>query len=98
MHLHLMSHSDAFSVETTSEFTILRWRVHLDLSAYKFISLTDFRAKPGHHKDPKKFSFITSNLVKSDILNPLGVIYCTSSFNHAISNPGSKQSILTNFI
>ena len=88
MNLHLTCHSDQYSVEMLAEYTILRWRVHMDLSQYKFISLRDFRVKPGHLIDPKKFSLISSNLVKSDVFNPRGIIYCTTSFNHAIANPG----------
>ena len=64
----------------------------MDLSSYKFISLRDFRAKPGHLTDPKNFSFISSNLVKSDVFNPQGIIHCTTSYNHAISNPGFYAS------
>ena len=93
MNLHLTSQSENYEVDINENTTILKWRVHMDLSSFKFISLRDFRVRPGHLLEPKNFSFISCNLVKNDVLNPLGVIHCTTSFNHAISNPGLSLSL-----
>ena len=98
MNLHLTSHSDQYSFDFKNDCAILRWRVHLDLSQYKYICLKDFRSRPGHLIDAKRFSFISSNLVKSDVFNPLAVVHCTTSYNHAISSQGSFSLTPSNLI
>ena len=88
MNLHLTSQSEKYSVEETEEGIILKWAIHLDLHEFKYVALTDFRAKPGHLIDNKRFSLIGSNLVKSDTMNPHALMLFTTSYNHPIANKG----------
>ena len=98
MNLHLTSQSEKYSVEESDEGIILKWAIHLDLHDFKYVALTDFRAKPGHLIDNKHFSLIASNLVKSDTMNPQALMLFTTSYNHAIANKGLIRITLINLI
>ena len=74
MDLLLTSHSEVFSMKKTLTGIRLSWFMHLDLSDFTHISLISFKILP---LTVSGFGRITSNLVKSDVLNPFSDIYHT---------------------
>ena len=96
MNLHLLSNSDNFSIDCSDDECRLVWRVHLDLSAYNTLSLTDFRIRPAILANATKFSLVSCNLVKSDITNPAATVLVTTSFINAIKIPGLYIIYVTN--
>ena len=74
MDLLLTSNSEVFCFQNTFTGVRLSWFMHLDLSSFTHISLVSFKALP---LQVSGFGRITSNLVKSDVLNPYSDLYHT---------------------
>ena len=74
MDLILTSKSDTFCFSKIPNGFRLTWFMHLDLSNFTHISLVSFKILP---LTVSGFGCITSNLVKSDVLNPYSDLYHT---------------------
>ena len=89
MFIHLSSKSEKFSLEQNDTSVDLTWRIHFDINHFTHFRLVSFRTKPGKNVDWGKLVNISSNLVKSDVLNPRAYIYSTFALNKALFNEGN---------
>ena len=88
MFIHLSSSSEKFSHFVGDKYVDLCWRFHFDIKGFSHIRLISFRLKPGNIIDSTKLVNISSNLVKTDVLNPRAYIYNASSLNKLLFNEG----------
>ena len=91
MFIHLSSESEKYSIEESDKYVDLVWRIHFDINDFTHFRLISFRIKPGKNVDWSKLVKISSNLVKSDVLNPCAYIYSTTILNKALFNEGNFQ-------
>ena len=96
MFIHLSSTSEKFSHVIGDTHVDLIWRFHFDIKDFSHIRLASFRTKPGKILDASQLVNISSNLVKSDVLNPRAYLFNCSMLNKPLFNEGKSVSYFLN--